>query len=102
MMDKMIVQLAALLKAGTDESAGEVNILKLTADEVLQNGLNIVYFLAGVVAVIVIIIAGIYYATSAGDSGKITKAKNMILYSVVGIVIILSAFAITNFVVGRF
>ena len=101
-MDKMIVQLAALLKAGTDESAGEVNIPQLTADEVLQNGLNILYFLAGVVAVIVIIIAGIYYATSSGDSGKVTKAKNMILYSIVGLVIILSAFAITNFVVGRF
>ena len=99
-MDKMIVQLAALLQTGSGK--GQVDIPTLTADEVLKNGLNIVYFLAGVVAVIVIIIGGIYYATSSGDSGKVTKAKNMILYSVVGIVIILSAFAITNFVVGRF
>lgn len=99
-MDKIIIQLAALLETGGGKN--QVNIPTLTADQVLQNGLNIVYFLAGIVAVIVIIIGGILYSTSAGDSGSVTKAKNMILYSIVGLVIVLSAFAITNFVIGRF
>lgn len=100
MMDKLLIQLAVKLDVGTGD--GQVNISNTSADKVLANGLNLVYFLAGLVAVIIIIIGGITYATSSGDSGKVTKAKNMILYAVVGLVIVLSAFAITNFVSGRF
>lgn len=64
----------------------------------IQSILNVVYMVAGVIAVIVLIIAGINYITSAGDTNKITKAKNTILFTVVGLIIIISAFAITNFV----
>ncbi len=83
-------------------SAGGHNVPTLTADKVLQNGLNIAYFIAGIIAVIAIILAGFSYVTSQGDAGRVTKAKNTILYAVIGIVIILSAFAITQFVIGRF
>lgn len=99
-MDKLIIQFAALLEAGDGE--GQVNIPTLSADQVLANGLNLVYFLAGVAAVIVIIIGGVLYSTSAGNSASITKAKNMILYAIVGLVVVFAAFAITNFVIGRF
>lgn len=64
--------------------------------------LGIVYFVAGIIAVIVIIIAGFTYTTSGGDAGAVKKAKNMILYSVVGIVVIAMAFVITQFIAGRF
>jgi hypothetical protein len=80
----------------------QLNIPPLSGDQVLQNGLNLAYFVMAIIAVIVIIVAGIMYATSSGDSASVTKAKNMILYSVVGIVVILAAWAITNFVIGRF
>lgn len=67
------------------------------------NGLigNIVNFLIGITAVIaifVIIIAGIQMATSQGDASKVGKARNMILYAVVGLVIAIVAYAIVNFV----
>ena len=101
MLDKLLVQLAVKLTAGDGD--GEVNIPHTTsADQILINGLNLLYFVAGLVAVIVIVVAGITYATSSGDSGKVTKAKNMILYAVVGLVIVLTAFTVTNFVSGRF
>lgn len=74
----------------------------LSGADLLQSILNTTYFIGGVIAVIIIIIAGITYATSAGDSSKITKAKNQILYSIIGIILILSAFAISNFIIGRF
>lgn len=73
-----------------------------TGEELLKNILNIVYFVAGTIAVIMIVVAGLMYTVSSGDAAKITNAKNMILYSIVGLVVILSAFAITNFVIGRF
>ena len=82
-------------------SPDEVNIPPLSGDEILQNGLNLAYFIAGIICVIVIIVAGIMYSTSAGNAANVTKAKNLILYAIVGLVLILSAFAITNFVIGR-
>jgi len=75
---------------------------QIEAGDLLVSGLNLTYYIAGIVAVIVIIIAGITYATSTGDSGRITRAKNMILYAVIGIIVLVAAFAITNFVIGRF
>ena len=83
-------------------SAGQNNIPTLTADQILTNVLNTFYFIVGAVAVIVIIFAGINYALSGGDSGKVTRAKNMILYAIIGLIIILSAYAITNFVIRSF
>ena len=74
----------------------------IEANTLLNNILNTVYFVLGIVAVIVIIIAGIQFTTSTGDSAKVAKAKNAILYSVIGLVIIMLAFAVTNFVIGRF
>ena len=82
--------------------ADEAGIPALSANDVLANVLNTVYFLAAIVAVIVIIVAGLSYSTSGGDSGKITKAKNQILFAVIGLVAVLAAFAITNFVIGQF
>lgn len=75
---------------------------EITAEELLKSGLNLAYYIAGIVAVIVIIVAGLNYITSQGDSGRITKAKNMILYAVIGLGILFAAYAITNFVVLRF
>ena len=57
-----------------------------------------VIFILGLVCVIVIIIGGINYMTSSGDTGKVKKAKDTILYGVIGLVICILAFAIVNFV----
>lgn len=62
--------------------------------------LNTVYWVAGVVGVIVIIIAGFLYVTSTGDPSKTKRAKDAILYAVVGLVIIVLAFTITQIVLG--
>jgi len=83
-------------------SADELNIPKVDGTTGIADILGIVYFIAGIVAVIVIIIAGYIYTTSGGDAGAVKRAKNMILYAVVGIVVIALAFTITQFVAGRF
>lgn len=78
------------------------NIPQISGDSGIASILGIVYFVAGIVGVIVIIIAGFVYTTSGGDAAAVKKAKNMILYAVVGIIVILLAFVITQFVAGRF
>lgn len=71
-------------------------------DQAVINILNTVYLWAGIVAVLVIVVAGFYYTTSSGDSAGLTRAKQAIIGSVVGLIVIISAFAITQLVLGRF
>ena len=66
------------------------------------NGLNRVFFWAGAIAVIAIVIAGIQYITSNGDSSKIVNSKKAIIYSSIGLVIVLLSFAIVNIVLRNF
>lgn len=56
--------------------------------------------LLGIVAVVVIIMGGVSYMTSAGDAGKVKKAKDTILYGIIGLIVAALAFAIVNFVIG--
>lgn len=56
-----------------------------------QNILPAVSRIVGSLAVIMFIVAGILYLTSAGDSGRMTKAKTALTYAVVGLVIALMA-----------
>ncbi len=63
---------------------------------------NVLLFLIGAISVIMLIIGGIRYTVSGGDSAAVTGAKNTILYAIVGIVVALLAFAIVNFVLGQF
>ncbi len=53
----------------------------------------------GIVAVIVVIIGGVQYMTSSGDAAKVKKAKDTILYGIIGLIICVLAFAIVNFVI---
>jgi hypothetical protein len=63
---------------------------------------NTLLFIVGALSVVVIIVGGILYATSAGDSGRVTTAKNTITYAIVGLVVSFLAFAIVNFVIVKF
>ena len=71
-----------------------------TLDSALTSILNAIILIMGIVAVIFIIIGGVNYITSSGDSNKVKKAKDTILYSVIGLVICALAFVIVNFVIG--
>jgi hypothetical protein len=61
---------------------------------------NIMLFLVGAVAVIMLIFGGIRYVTSGGAQDQVTAAKNTIMYAIIGIVVAILAFAVVNFVIG--
>jgi len=63
---------------------------------------NVLLFVVGALATIMIIVGGILYVISNGDSAKIARAKNTITYSVVGLVVAFVAYAIINWVVQIF
>lgn len=60
------------------------------------------YVAAGVVCVVIIIVAGYLFVTSSGDPSTTKRAREALIGAVVGIIVILMAFTITNFVLGRF
>lgn len=78
---------------GTGEEKLEVRV---------KNIVNTILFIVGILAVIVIIVSGIFYIISAGDAGKVKRAKDTLMYAVVGLVVAILAYAIVNFVLGVF
>lgn len=69
---------------------------------IFQTASNVLLFIIGAVSVIMLIIGGIRYTISQGDSSAVTSAKNTILYSIVGLVVAILAYAAVNFVIGNF
>ncbi len=59
---------------------------------------NTILYVLGALAVIMIVVGGVRYVISSGDSTRVTAAKNTIMYAVAGLVIALLAYAIVNFV----
>jgi len=90
--------LAVTIQGG---GSGTVNIPTVSGQSLVTNGLNIVYYVLGAVAVVMIILSGYQYLTSNGEPEKAKKAMQSILYAIIGLVVVIGAFAITNFVFGR-
>lgn len=64
------------------------------------NVINWVLGLLGIIAVIMILVGGFQWMTAAGNEEKVEKAKKIISAAIVGLIIILLAWAIVNFVIG--
>ena len=96
---KILTTFAEAVKINPDDVP---NIPTVNASELIPTILSTVYWVAGVAAVIVIVVAGIFYSISQGDAAKIKRAKEAILYALVGLVVVMVAFVITNFIAGRF
>lgn len=61
---------------------------------------DILLFGIGVLSVVMIIFSGIRYSISMGDAGNITKAKNSLMYAVVGLVVALLAYPVVHWLIG--
>jgi Mn2+/Fe2+ NRAMP family transporter len=67
-----------------------------------DNSLDTAYLWAGIVCIIIIVIAGYFYVTSNGNAATIKRAKDAIMGAVIGLILIIFAFTITQFIIGRF
>ena len=87
------------LESGINSAKGTGTPDNVTGDDgLIKKVVNLLLWAIGIVSVIMIIIGGIRYATSNGDSTQVTAAKNTIMYAVIGLVIAIFAYAIVNFV----
>lgn len=88
-----------IIKLATGTSVNPVDDGQNTLITNIKDIINAVIFVLGTACAIVIIVGGISYMTSSGDPGKVKKAKDTILYGVIGLIICVLAFAIVNFVI---
>ncbi|MBQ3294708.1 hypothetical protein IJG98_03240 [Candidatus Saccharibacteria bacterium] len=92
-----------------DEGANKIEIAdsNFKGDELTKSiwlvGLTILtdlFFAAGMIAVVLIIVSGIKFITSSGDAGAAAKAKSSLVGTIVGLVIVLAAHLIVNTILG--
>lgn len=84
----------------TNEDAKKAGLTPRSGDDIVAKTLNGVYAIVAIVAVIVIVLAGIRIIIADGDSAKVASARQTIIYAVVGLAVVGSAFIITGIVLG--
>ena len=83
--------------------ANNLDLQTATQDDPRQMAVDVVKYLMtflGIIAVVVILLGGFKWMTAAGNEDKVAEAKKLIIAGVIGLIIVLCAYAIVNFVVG--
>lgn len=81
---------------GASTGLGQRDIRTTIAD-IIKVALGLI----GIIAVVIMISGGFIWMTSFGNDEKVSKAKSMILMGIVGLAIILTAYALTTFVIQQ-
>lgn len=88
------------LGATTGSTCGDPNNAAAT-NRVVSLAIEVLGWVAGIAAVIMIIVSGLKYITSGGDASAVSSAKNSLIYALIGVVIVALAQFIVHFVLGR-
>ncbi|HEU0266262.1 MAG TPA: TrbC/VirB2 family protein, partial [Candidatus Saccharimonadaceae bacterium] len=90
--------------SGSCSADSSAKLCKSTSDNassMIHNIINLLIYAVGIISVIMVVIGGLRYTLSGGDSSGLNSAKNTILYAIVGLVVAVMAYAIVNFVIGK-
>lgn len=91
--------LASLITLASSINAN--NLPKASFDTSLTQVLKLVFMASALLSVIFVAFGGLKYVLSSGDPQGAAKAKNTILYALIGLIIAVSAFSIVSFVASR-
>ncbi len=99
-VDQALAQSAtATISEGLDTAAGSSYSTELTVSVFIGNMIRTLLAATGIVFLVLTVYAGILYMTAQGEPDKIKKAKGMLTNAVIGLIIIVGAYAITRYVV---
>ncbi len=105
----LVLPMAAMAQGG-DLNANDLGVgaiqgeIKLGSGDVRQTAariINVALGFLGIIAVVIVLLGGFKYMISGGNEEKTHEAKNLIISGIIGLAIILSAWAITSFVISR-
>jgi hypothetical protein len=68
--------------------------------QIVVNAINYSLFFIGALALIFVVYGGILFVTSGGDAEKTTKARNTLLYAIIGIIVVVLAYVLINWIAG--
>ena len=74
--------------------------LQTSGKPLVQTGINLVFYLGIILAIIFILISGINFITSGGDSNKLANAKKRLIYAIIGLVLVTLSFFIVRTILG--
>ncbi len=83
----------------SDVNPGNNNVPQSLPSSV-QTIADTLIYIVGAVAVLMLIIGGLRYVISQGDSAAVKQAKDTILYGIIGVVVAILAYAIVAFIAG--
>lgn len=101
-MNVAAVDPTAEIQKGINASGGTSTAGSASLKNSIGTITDVLLFIVGAIAVIMIVVGGLRYVLSGGDSNAVSSAKNTILYAVVGLIVALLAYAIVRWVVGEF
>lgn len=84
-----------------EEFAGEAGLGSADLTTTIANIIRTVMGFLGIIAVIIILVGGFLWMTSGGNEEKVKKAKKVLTSGVIGLVIVIAAFSIAQFVITR-
>ena len=81
------------------ETTGEGLFSTSSISTIVGNLIAAMLALTGIIFLVIMVYAGMLYMTAAGEEGKVKKAKSMLTTSVIGILIVVTAYAVTTYLV---
>lgn len=81
------------------DNAGKIGLGQADLKDTINSVVGVLLGFLGILAVLLIMYGGFMWMTAAGDETKVEKAKHIIMSGIIGIVIILAAYAIAQFVI---
>jgi len=102
--------LPSVVLAADDLNANDLGVgaiqssIKLGSGDIRQTAaqiINVALGFLGIIAVVIVLLGGFKYMVAGGNEEKTTEARKLIVSGIIGLAIILSAWAITSFVISR-
>ncbi len=92
---------AAALETAVEETSLATGDADTQVFTIIGRIINIVLGLLGIIFFVYVVWAGFIWMTAGGEAGKIEKAQKMLVQGTIGLVIMLAAYAISNFAVSN-
>lgn len=92
----IVIAICAVLICLVKNDVGLANDGVVQIESFIKSIVKTLVGIAGAVAVVFVVIGGFHYITSSGRPDKLNKAKNTLLYSGVGLIIVFAAYAIVD------
>ncbi len=86
---------------GVEAIGGQISLGSGDVRSTAARIINVALGFLGIIAVVIVLIGGFQYMISGGNETKTAEARQMIFAGIIGLAIILSAWAITSFVISR-